>query len=383
MTEPDQVRRLAEKIAAEAPSADPHGSTAGNGSPSEQQVRWKRAVEIGRRRPEFAWEHRLLLHDLNLAVGSEGAGKGILVARLATELTTGRLLGHPVSVAYGSVEENLEMVRMRLEAAGADLERVMVLPMGTVGLPGAIPALVASMQQDGIAWLFLDPTNAHFSSGLDPMKAKDVGIVLGTLAKVATECHLTVVGTLHTNRGGAMTARERYAHSLEFRRRARCSVIIGNLPDAEDHERVIFHDKHNYSLQDPALSATIRSVPLVVDGEPSSFPVLELGGEIDADAADLFVAEADREGAIAKAKTARGKSAAAAHHIRKIWEHLGRPAAEEAGAFKEIAEIYGKDAAARARGILKVRTEPIRGEDGRIVGNRWLFPDQLEIPGAS
>ncbi len=378
MTQPDapiqgraeeMAQRRAEKMAAAALKGD---SVAAG-----ERIPWLDPRQIARHRAEFAWGHRIILHDLNLIVGDEGAGKGLVAVYLASALSTGELLGHPASAGYGSTEEATGIVRMRLEAARSDLSRVRILPMGSVGLPEAIPMLVASMRAEGLGWLLLDPINAHFSHGLDPTRAKDVGIVLGELAKMATEERLTVLGNLHTNRGGGITSRERYAHQLEFRRRTRSAVIIGQLQDGEEGERVIVHDKHNYSTKDPALAAVIREKILEVDGKPTGVPVLEIGGEIDATAEDLFVAEADREGAIARAKGARTKVASASHHILGVWRRAGQPREMKAGMFSELAKTYDRNAVARARKNLGITTEPVRGDDGRITGNRWLFPSEL------
>ena len=195
------------------PVTEPASKTTGKG------IRLVAAVDIHPRKVETVWGGRMVRGDLNAFLGDEKIGKGLALAWLTAQITTGELTGTPEMVAYISAEEQTEMVqRPRLEAAGADLNRVFLTNMGSVGLPAAIPELVSAMAEWNISWLLLDPINKQFSHDLNPDAKKDVIYVLGELAVMASVNRITIAGSLHTNRGGGIAARDKWAHSLEFRR---------------------------------------------------------------------------------------------------------------------------------------------------------------------
>ena len=58
------------------------------------------------RAAEFAWGTRIVLSDLNGIVGDEKVGKGLLLAWLASEITTGRMRGRPEQIMYCTTEES-------------------------------------------------------------------------------------------------------------------------------------------------------------------------------------------------------------------------------------------------------------------------------------
>ena len=89
-----------------------------------------RAASLDRMRPtEFLWEGWLVRGVLNLLVGEEGVGKGVMLAWLIAQITRGRLPGvykdRPADVLWiGDEDSFAHIVMPRLFAAGADLDRV-------------------------------------------------------------------------------------------------------------------------------------------------------------------------------------------------------------------------------------------------------------------
>jgi hypothetical protein len=331
------------------------------------KIAWASASEIKPTTVDTAWDGRIVLHGLNLQVGDEGAGKGLLAVRLSADLSTGRL-GRPITVAYASTEEVVAAVVVpRLRAAGADLDRVVVAPMGSLGLPEALPQVLEQLSLAGATWLFLDPVNAHFSSGLDPNRTKDVNMVLNALARAAAEHRLTIVGNLHTNRGGGVSPRDRYAHQSEFRRVTRSSVIIGQSPDDGPDERTVVHDKHSYTAPAPSLSARIE----VVDGVAT----LALGAETDVTAEELFLRDADKDAALRRVRGESGKTAECAEEIMDRWRAIGSPGTASSSEFSQIAATYGPMGVQRARSRLGItvdrETDP---ESGKVTSWSWRFP---------
>jgi hypothetical protein len=76
--------------------------------------------------PKFAWKWRIVLANLNLLIGTEGVGKGTLVAWMIAKWTCGELPGDlhgtPINVGVICDEDSWDDVwTPRLKAAGADL----------------------------------------------------------------------------------------------------------------------------------------------------------------------------------------------------------------------------------------------------------------------
>jgi hypothetical protein len=354
--EDNRIFRLAELLGVELIA------TSANGKAS-----WTTASRIVPLQMDTVWDGRIVLHGLNLNVGDEGAGKGLLAVRLTAGLTTGGFGPGPVTVAYASTEEVTEAVVVpRLRGAGADLDRVIVAPMGSLGLPEALPQVLEQLASAGATWLILDPVNAHFSPGLDPNRTKDVNMVLNALAQAAAHHHLTILGNLHTNRGGGVSPRDRYAHQSEFRRVTRSSVIIGQGPDDGPDERTVVHDKHSYTASAPSLSARIE----VVEGVAT----LLLGDETDVTAEELFLRDADKDAALRRVRGESSRTASCAEEITAAWENLGKPTMASSSAFSAIANTYGGSTIVRARKRLGITVNRLNDpETSRVTGWEWRF----------
>ena len=270
------------------------------------------------------------------------------------------------------------MVVPRMAVAGADLNNIVLRPMGSVGLPDAIPDLLSEMHDEGLAWLFLDGVNKHFSDKYHPDNKRDVAMVLGELAQMAAENQITMVGSLHTNRGGGMTARERYAHSQEFRRSLRSAVLLGEVKGAPRGNRAIVHDFSNYTRLSPSLNATISAVALEIGDKPTEQPMLKVGEEVDVEAADLFLKEADREGAIKDAKEEHGLKGQCTLNIRGHWERMGRPREASRSDFAVVTKQFSDKVVQRARRSLGIESRDERDPDSNaIIGYIWVFPEEV------
>ena len=93
------------------------------------------AEEIVAKPIETIWDGRIQLYDLNAFVGREKVGKGLLLKRLAADLTTGKLTDRAERVLYLSPEESVDAQKVYLVAAGADLKRVDMVTAGALALP--------------------------------------------------------------------------------------------------------------------------------------------------------------------------------------------------------------------------------------------------------
>lgn len=83
------------------------------------------AAEIEPKQIEWLWPGRIPANAITVLAGDPGLGKSLLTIELAARLTRGRLAPKPSSVVMLTAEDSLaHVVRPRLEAANADIERV-------------------------------------------------------------------------------------------------------------------------------------------------------------------------------------------------------------------------------------------------------------------
>ena len=151
------------------------------------------------------------LHGLTLTAGREQAAKSTLCWWLAAQVTHGLLPGHyegqPRDVVIMASEDSETKIRRRLEAAGADLDRV-YLPSKTtadgITLPVSIrddldtlTALMTSIEP-GLA--IFDPIKDFLGDGINTDREDEVRPVLTPLLKLTEECGAAVVGLHHLNK---------------------------------------------------------------------------------------------------------------------------------------------------------------------------------------
>jgi hypothetical protein len=108
-------------------------------------------------------------------------------------------------------------------AAGADRDRVFridavtpeVLPEA-VKLPDDLAELERIIRAEDVAMLLLDPLMGTVSGKLDSHKDHDVRIALEPLARLASECTISIIGLIHVNKGQAADLLNRVMASKAF-----------------------------------------------------------------------------------------------------------------------------------------------------------------------
>src|SRR5438094_9836710 len=110
-----------------------------------------RLSAVKRQTVEWLWKGRVPLGKITLIDGDPGLGKSLLTLDLIARITRGKKLpdgsaGFEGGVVLLSAEDGLaDTIRPRLEAAGADLDRV--LSMATIRKPDGSER-IASISQD-------------------------------------------------------------------------------------------------------------------------------------------------------------------------------------------------------------------------------------------
>jgi hypothetical protein len=219
-----------------------------------------------------------------------------LALDLAAQLTRGELAGdlegEPSSVIYITTEDGLDnVVRPRLQAMGADLDRV-----HTVGYHGdaldsltdQIDDLARVIVESGARLIILDPLVSAMTD-IDTFKPGPVRKALEPFIALLKRENVACVGVLHTNRGETRVALDRISESKAFTRIARAA--IGFAPDPEDENyRVVGLMKSNQSSTKLALMRVkIESAKIMGDrGETIQTSRLVWCGEAEGSASEIF-----------------------------------------------------------------------------------------------
>ncbi len=379
-------KRAAEHVGEEEAQKLVHGMvkmaamTNGGGSPRDASVTVTSYEHIDAKRTDWAWDKRIPRAALSLIVGTEGLGKTALALDLVAKATLGELpgafAGEPVNVALLTPEDDPQRtIKPRLQAAGADVSRVLDLKMRRdefdVGfsLPDDAAALAQALIEHDVRIIFADPLAAMLDPNRNSWKDTDVRSALEPLIAVCQEHDITWLGTLHTNKANSTDARSRGIGSVGWRQVARATFLVGLDPDdasgANGSSRCIAHDKHNLGPWTPTLRFSLDTRDVEIEGTSEPVVKASLGSESDASANQMLAAEQGFENA------ADRKADAALRFLRRQLEDGPRAVK----AIEEAAEAAGH----AWRTIERAKTELGASAKREASGWVWSLDDLLPI----
>jgi len=296
----------------------------------------------------WLWQPRIALGKLTIIAGDPGLGKSMLTASLAAHVSMGcawpdRRAGVLGSVVLISGEDDpADTIRPRLDAAGADVERVHYLraiadPVGgersfSLSDVAALKELLARIGDCRL--VVIDPISAYLG-GTDSHKNAEVRALLSPLAALAAEHGVAIVAVTHLNKGQA-AAMYRMTGSLAFVAAARAAYIV--VRDKNDAKRRLMLPLKNNLGDDTAGLAyrieTAQGVPFVAwESEPVTVTAEEaLAPEVDrkdpaparADAIDFLRSLlADKECSVDVVKVEAKKAGLSWATVRRAKDALG------------------------------------------------------------
>ena len=226
--------------------------------------------------------------------GDPGLGKSALTLDLAARVSAGLELpdggrSGPAGVVLLSAEDGLEdTIRPRLDAAGADTERIVALSMIGVGtgaerlvsLTQDLEAIEAAIRRVGAALVVIDPLMAFLTGKTDSHKDQDIRRALAPLAALAERTGAAVLLVRHLNKSAGGNALYRGGGSIGIIGAARAGLVVA--PDPEDSERrILAANKHNLSRAAPSLLFRVEAAP-------NGAARVEWGGASDLTAGDIL-----------------------------------------------------------------------------------------------
>lgn len=269
---------------------------------ARRRVTFTRASAIEAEVVQWAWQDRVPLGALTIIAGQPGLGKSTTTIYLGAAISRGTLEGslhgQPAHVLYVTLEDHLaSVVRPRLEAAGADLDRVELIGVVVedhaelVTLPGDLPAIEEHATRIGARLLVIDPIVATLDRSLDSHRDQSVRRALAPLAQFAERVGLAAIGVMHLTKQQGDNLLNRVSGSVAFGGAARSVLAFARNPEDYDgelgHDRVLVPAKANWGRYAPSLRCRIDTTTVDTRDGPSEQPVLTALCECDTTGADL------------------------------------------------------------------------------------------------
>lgn len=220
---------------------------------TEQKIELKmiRMSEVQSQEIEWLWYPFIPYGKLTIIQGDPGDGKTTMVLNLAAKLSKGEALDEnmkvtePVNVIYQTAEDGLaDTVKPRLELAGADCERIIVIDESDKSLSMVDERLEEAIVRTGARLLILDPIQAYLGGGMDMNRAneaRDMTKKLGALAE-KTKCAIILIG--HMNKASGNKAAYRGMGSIDFFAVARSVLLVGRV-EGGPNTRAVVQIKNN------------------------------------------------------------------------------------------------------------------------------------------
>lgn len=214
----------------------------------------------------WLWYPYLPRGKLTIVQGDPGEGKTTFVLAVIAALTRGDALPEsgqalePLNVLYQTAEDGLaDTIKPRLEAAGADCSRVLVIDESQRELTLCDERLEEAVRQTGAKLIVLDPIQAYLGDKVDMHRANEVRPILKWVASMAerTGCAVILIG--HMNKAQGLKSGYRGLGSIDFRAAARSVLVVGRLKE-DPTVRVVAQDKNS-------LAPEGKSIAFLLDGE--------------------------------------------------------------------------------------------------------------------
>src|SRR5829696_1220330 len=229
--------------------------------------------EVEPERVGWLWPGRLPLGKLAIVDGDPGLGKSALTLDVAARVSAGLELPdgrrcEPAGVVLLSAEDGLaDTVRPRLDAAGADTQRVVALstvPDGkterSLSIPEDLPAVERAIRRVEASLVVVDPLMAFLSGNTNSHKDQDVRRALAPLAKLAERTGAAILIVRHLNKASGGNTLYRGGGSIGIIGAARSGLVVAE--DPEDAERrILAQNKQNLCKPAASLVSTVETAP--------------------------------------------------------------------------------------------------------------------------
>jgi putative DNA primase/helicase len=220
------------------------------------KIQSHRASAVAPKRIEWFWPGRVPKGKITVECGNPGVGKGLISCDLVATATTGRDFADakndngPMEAAMLFCEDGeADTVRPRLEAAGADLDKVHFIESTLQPSTASEKARMLALDRDisvleemlirnpEIKLVVIDPVSSYLGQARME-KEQEIRRVLGPLAQLAEKVNVTFLLVMHNNKRGDVSALHRIMGAVAMSGVARAGWLC--VQDREDNESFFF-----------------------------------------------------------------------------------------------------------------------------------------------
>jgi hypothetical protein len=209
--------------------------------------------DVKSERVTWLWHGWIPFGKLSILAGNPGLGKSNLMIDIASRVSRGRSMpfreiptNEPAGVLIVSAEDSLnDTIRPRLEAAGADLDRIRAYrPEDLPNLLKGSDWLEEDIKEAGASLVVIDPLMAFVPGNIDSHKDQHIRTLLSPIAAVAERTGAAIVLIHHLNKTSGGPALYRASGSIGIVGAARSAMLL-NTDRADPTRRVLAHLKGN------------------------------------------------------------------------------------------------------------------------------------------
>lgn len=193
--------------------------------------------------------------------GDNGSGKTAFMCAITAHMTTGRaLLGIPIDapgdVLLLSVEDDLPVLRGRIEANGGDLDKCHFIT-NAAGLTFNSPEIEAAIKQVNAKMVIFDPFQAFLGAGVDMFRSNETRPELAKLFEMCerNDCACAIIAHIG-KAGGDRSPVNRALGSVDIPAAMRSILQLIRNPNDED-ECVMVHVKCSNAPKGQSIAYTI------------------------------------------------------------------------------------------------------------------------------
>ena len=216
----------------------------------------------------------LPLGEVSLLGADGGTGKGIWQAQLIAYVTAGKTSGFfPLPpqqtgkvLLLAGEDDPGKVLKARLLAAGADMNRVLVLTaddyFGKTGQPLTLKDQVLAdfAAKAGPLLLIVDPLQSFLPAGVEMASRNQMRSILLPLKAIAAAQRCAVLLVMHSNKKQGVSDRKRLADSSDIWDMARSVLMMGR--SNSDGKIYLSHEKSSYSRPQQTVLLHIEDVEL-------------------------------------------------------------------------------------------------------------------------
>ena len=267
--------------------------------------------EVKPERVEWLWKNRIPLGKITMLDGDPDLGKSLLTLEISARLSRKQPLpGEGPAVDGGvvilSAEDGLgDTIRPRLEAAGADLDRIVALKytperegeQTVSSIPVDIPVIQAAIERVKAKLVVVDVLMAYLASNTNSFRDQDVRLALAPLSEMAGRAGVAIILIRHLTKAPGGNPLYRGGGSIGIIGGARAGLLVAKDPDNSE-VMVLAQMKKNLGPRMPSLTYRIETTS-------DEIPRIAWMGESQQTAGSLLAATAgddEERGALVEAK---------------------------------------------------------------------------------